>query len=89
MIYATFSVWLVLTLFAGMGVYRLWTRLVKPTYVHWALLPGTIVSEMAFIFGCLITGGEVKRAKLIEGPGGGKGKSSSRTKAMHPRITGR
>jgi hypothetical protein len=46
--------------------------MVKPAWVNWALLPGTIVSEMAYIFGCLITGGEVRRAKLIEMPGKGK-----------------
>lgn len=65
MIYAAFSVWLFLTLLAGMGVYSLWTRLVPPGYVNWALLPGTIVSEMAYIFGSLITGGEIRRAKIM------------------------
>lgn len=72
MIYATFSVYLVLMLFVGMGVFRLWSGLVKPAYVSWALLPGTVVSEMAYIFGCLITGGEIRRAKLMPDPTGGK-----------------
>lgn len=39
--------------------------MIKPAWVDWALLPGTLVSEMAYIFGCLITGGEVRRAKLM------------------------
>jgi len=39
----------------------------------WALLPGTIVSEMAYIFGCLITGGEVRRAKLMDDSDGRRG----------------
>lgn len=65
MIYAAFTFWLFLILFTGTGVYRLWTRLGQPKWVNWALLPGTVVSEMAYIFGCLITGGEVHRAKLI------------------------
>ena len=73
MIYAAFTLWLVLILFAGIGVYRLWTKLVKPAWVNWALLPGTVVSEMAYIFGCLITGGEIRRAKLMPDGGGRKG----------------
>lgn len=68
MIYAALALWLFVIIFAGLGVYRLWTDIVRPGWVHWALLPGTIVSEMAYIFGCLITGGEVRRAKLIESP---------------------
>jgi hypothetical protein len=69
LIYAAFTLWLLLVMFAGVGVYRLWTTIVRPAWVHWALLPGTVVSEMAYIFGCLITGGEVRRARLIELPG--------------------
>ncbi len=65
MIYAAFTLWLLLILFTGIGVYRQWARLVKPSRVNWALLPGTAISEMAYIFGCLITGGEIRRAKLI------------------------
>jgi len=64
--YAAFAFWLVMVLFAGVGIYRLWKAMVKPAWVNWALLPGTIVSEMGYIFGCLITGGEVRRAKLID-----------------------
>lgn len=74
MIYAAFTFWFFLILFAGIGVYRIWTGLTRPMYVQWALLPGTIVSEMAYIFGCLITGGEVRKAKLIDMPGSGKGR---------------
>ncbi len=65
MIYAAFTLWLFLILFAGIGIYRLWSGLVRPAWLQWALLPGTVVSEMAYIFGCLITGGEIRRAKLM------------------------
>lgn len=82
MIYAAFSVWLFLILFVGIGIYRLWTGLVKPAWVNWTLLPGTVVSEMAYIFGCLITGGTVKHAKLIDTPGEGKkGGGEAKTEA--------
>lgn len=75
--YAAFTVWLLLMLFMGMGIFRLWAGLVQPARVSWALLPGTVVSEMAYIFGCLITGGEIHRAKLMPGKGGGKGEGGS------------
>ncbi len=77
MIYAAFSVYLLGILFTAMGVYRLWAGIVKPGWVNWALLPGTVVAEMAYIFGCLITGGEVRRAKLMDAGKGGSGKGKS------------
>lgn len=65
MIYATLIFWLLMILFAGIGVYRLWAQLVRPIWVNWALLPGTLVSELAYIFGCLITGGQIHHAHLL------------------------
>ena len=65
MVYVEFVVWMVLIVFCGIGVYRLWARMVRPSWLAWALLPATIVSEMAYIFGCLITGGEIRRARLL------------------------
>lgn len=86
MIYAAFTVWLLLILFMGMGVYSLWTSITRPLWINWALLPGTVVSEMAYIFGCLITGGEIKRAKLLDsGSSGGKGGAAPATQAA-PRL---
>lgn len=73
MIYVAFALWMFLILFMAIGVHALWSRMVRPAWVSWALLPGTVVSEMAYIFGCLITGGEVRRAKIL--PGAGEGKS--------------
>jgi len=67
-IYAAFTFWLLLIIFAGVGVYRLWAGLGKGVWLNWALLPGTIVSEMGYIFGCLITGGEVRRARIVPDP---------------------
>jgi len=68
-----FVVWLLLIVFCGVGIYRLWAQMVPPAWVNWFLLPATVVSEMAYIFGCLITGGEIRRARLIQtsaSPGG-------------------
>jgi hypothetical protein len=54
-----------LTIFLGMGVFALLAKLTKPVVVACLLLPGTIVSELAYIFGCLITGGEIRRSKIM------------------------
>lgn len=69
MIYAAFALWFFIILFMAVGVRALWARLVKPVWVAWALLPGTIVSEMAFILGSLITGGEIRHAKILPSSG--------------------
>ena len=66
MIYAAFTVYLLGIFFMALGIYRLWAEMLRPRWVSWALLPGTVVSEMAYIFGCLITGGEIRRAKLMD-----------------------
>jgi len=77
--YAAFSLWLFLIFCMGIGLYRLWSHTVRPAWVNWALLPGTVVSETAYIFGCLITGGEVRHAKLMDD--GRKRSSSPRPKS--------
>jgi len=77
LIYVAFTFWLLMILFAGVGIYRLWSQIVRPSWVNWALLPGTFVSEMGYIFGCLVTGGEIRRAQLVPSGGGSRGKGSS------------
>lgn len=64
-VYVEFVIWLLLIVFCGIGVYRLWAQVLRPAWLGWVLLPATLVSEMAYIFGCLITGGEIRRAKLL------------------------
>jgi len=71
-IYAALAVWLLGILFMAVGTYRLWARMIRPQYVSWALLPGTLVAEMAYIFGCLVTGGEIRRAKIVPEAGSRK-----------------
>jgi hypothetical protein len=71
MIYLSFIVWMLLIVVAGIGLYRLWAGRLRPAWVNWALLPGTVVSEMAYILGCMITGGEVRHARLIDTSGRG------------------
>ncbi len=57
--------WLLLIVFLGLGVHRLLSQMLRPAGINWALLPGTVVSEVAYIFGCLITGGEIRRARIM------------------------
>jgi len=83
-IYAAFTLWFFLILFVAIGVHRLWAGLVGARPVGWALLPGTLVAEMAYILGCLITGGEIRRANLFPtrgGPRGGGEAAEPRTEA--------
>jgi len=48
-----------------MGVYRLAELFGRAKLIDWLILPGTLVGEMAYVFGCLITGGEVRGARLF------------------------
>jgi hypothetical protein len=88
MIYATLTFWLLMIVFTGVGIYRLWASLGKGAWIHWALLPGTVVSEMSYIFGCLITGGEIRRAKIVpdagdKAPGAGGPTTEASPKLKH------
>ncbi len=75
MIYAAFAIWFFLIVFMALGVHALWARLVPPRYVAWVLLPGTILAEMAYIFGSLITGGEVRSARILPGGAARRGRA--------------
>ncbi len=86
MIYAAFTFWLFLSIFAAMGVYRLWTGLVPAAYVNWLMLPGTVVSEMAYIFGSLITGGEIRKAKIIDDSKAAAGAAAAPVTEATPRL---
>ena len=88
MVYAAFTMWLVLTVFAGIGVYRMWAALGKPAQVNWALLPGTLVSQMAYIFGCLITGGEIKNAKMVPAKGDSGGGAPQTSDSPRLKVVG-
>ena len=57
MIYAAFIMWFFLLIFIGIGVYHIAARLIGGRAVSWILLPGTLISEMAWILGALVTGG--------------------------------
>jgi hypothetical protein len=56
MFYAVFAVWVMLILLAGMVAYRLCVRLLGPRRTDWILLPGSVVSELAYSIGLLLAG---------------------------------
>jgi len=60
-----FAFWLLLIVFMALGTHRLLEQFGKGRYVDWLLLPGVLVAEMAYVFGCLITGAEVRSASLF------------------------
>ncbi len=51
-----FSIWMFLVLLMGWALYKLWGRLLGHRLVDWLLLPGTIVSELAYSNGLLLLG---------------------------------
>ena len=56
MIYVAMGMWLFLILLTGMGVYRMWTKHLGGAVADWILLPATVMSEIAYSAGRLITG---------------------------------
>ena len=56
MIYVAMGMWLFLILLTGMGVYRMWTKHLGGAVADWILLPATVMSELAYSAGRLITG---------------------------------
>ena len=56
MIYLMLGIWFLLTLLAGMGLYRLWSAKAGGRAVDWLLLPATLCSELFFLIGRIVTG---------------------------------
>ncbi len=64
MLYAAFTFWLMIVVFAAWGIQRLWTGMVAPRMFNAVLLPGTLVAQVGHVIGCLITGGTVNNTTL-------------------------
>lgn len=56
MIYLALALWTMLTLAGGLAIYHLLVRLLGPRLSDWLLLPATVVSELAWAVGILLTG---------------------------------
>ncbi len=66
MIYAAASVWLTIVVLLAWGVHGAWSGILKPKTVNGVLLPGTLVAQLGFIVGLLITGGTINNASLMK-----------------------
>jgi hypothetical protein len=63
--YAALTFWLVVIVFTALGVHRVWCSLIEPKIVNVALLPGTLVAQIGYVLGMLITGGTINNTTLI------------------------
>ena len=64
--YATMTFWLMVIVFSALGVHQLWSSLIQPKVVNSVLLPGTLVAQLGYVLGLLITGGTVNNTSLIK-----------------------
>lgn len=64
--YAAMTFWLFVIVFSALGVHRLWSSLVQPKIVNSILLPGTLVAQLGYILGTLVTGGTVNNTTLVK-----------------------
>ena len=58
--------WLFVIVFSALGVHRLWSAMVQPKIVNWVLLPGTLVAQVGYIVGMLVTGGTINNTSLVK-----------------------
>jgi len=86
MLYAALTLWLLVIIFSAWGVHRIWCGLVKPRIVNIALLPGTLVAQLAHVSGLLITGNRVRNATLMDEGEEGEPKSDAPEKQRIPIV---
>ncbi|MBK9121029.1 MAG: hypothetical protein IPM18_15720 [Phycisphaerales bacterium] len=64
-LYAALTFWLLVIVFTAWGVHHLWSGLIKPRVVNSVLLPGTLVAQLGYVLGLLLSGNSVQNAKLM------------------------
>lgn len=84
--YAAMTFWLVVIVFTALGVHRLWSSLVQPRIVNSMLLPGTLVAQLGYVLGLLITGGTVNNTSLIKDDESGEPQTGSEEKTRIPVV---
>lgn len=65
MLYAALTFWMLYIVLCAAGVLRLWSDMVRPRYVNIALLPGTLVAQMGYLLGLLVTGARTSDVSLL------------------------
>ena len=66
MLYAALTFWLLVLVFTAWGVHHIWSGLVKPRTVNLLLLPGTLVAQIGYVMGVLVSGGTVNNTTVIK-----------------------
>jgi hypothetical protein len=83
MVYAAATFWVLVVVLAALGVFRLWSGLVRPKIVNVVLLPGTLVAQIGHVLGLLVTGATVRDTTLIKDDESGE---PATTQNPEPRI---
>lgn len=86
MVYAAVVVWLVVVVLLAHGVYQLWSRLVKPKVINGVLLPGTLVAQLGYVLGCLVTGSTVNNTALMSESEDGQATTDSNPRPKVPFV---
>lgn len=84
--YAAFTFWLLVVVFSALGVHSLWSSMVQPKVVNSLLLPGTLVAQLGYILGLLLTGGTVNNTSLIKDDDSGAPQTPAETESRLPVI---
>ncbi|MFQ6049251.1 MAG: hypothetical protein ACE5K7_07800 [Phycisphaerae bacterium] len=66
MLHAALTFWLLVIVFCAWGVHRIWGGLLRPRTVNMLLLPGTLVAQLGYVLGVLVTGGTVNNTTIIK-----------------------
>jgi len=66
MIYIAFAFWLFALVFAARCTMKLWAQMITPKALSWAVLPGTLATELAFYLGSLLSGADFRPRKLVD-----------------------
>ena len=66
MLYAALAMWLMVIVFTAWGVHHIWCGLVRPRAVNLVLLPGTLVAQLGYAVGVLVSGGTLNTTTVIK-----------------------
>lgn len=78
--------WLFVIVFSALGVHRLWSSMVQPKIVNWVLLPGTLVAQVGYIVGMLVTGGTINNTSLVKDDESGEPQTGGDEKPKLPVV---
>lgn len=84
--YAEMVFWLLVIVFSAWGVHRLWSSLVQPKVVNSILLPGTLVAQLGYVLGLLVTGGTVNNTALIKDDDSGEPQTPQESESRVPLL---